>query len=124
MNESSLFIRLYLDADVNVRLALLLRERGFDCVSARELGHHVLSDEAILVWATAANRTVLTFNVHDYVDLVRSWWFAERSHGGVIGSKQIPLSELYRRVLRLLNEVTPEEIVNSYRDLGEFADKD
>ena len=124
MNEPTLFIRLYLDADVNVRLAHLLREAGFDCVSARELGHHVMSDEAILAWATAANRTVMTFNIHDYVDLVRSWWFANRSHSGVIGSKQMPIGELHRRVLRLLNEVTPEEMSNSYRDLGEFADKD
>lgn len=123
MNEPSLFIRLYLDADVQVALAHWLREAGYDCVSARELGHETLTDEAILTWAAVANRVVLTFNIHDYVDLVREWWFANRPHASVVGSKQLPIGELQQRVLRLLNSVTPEEISNCYRNLGEFAER-
>jgi hypothetical protein len=35
---NNLFIRLYLDEDVNVLIAELLRARGFDAITARDAG--------------------------------------------------------------------------------------
>lgn len=35
---SNLFVRLYLDEDVNVLVADLLRARGFDAVTVRDVG--------------------------------------------------------------------------------------
>lgn len=51
---SSLFIRLYLDEDVNVLVADLLKARGFDALTARDAGQLQASDEDQLAYAVRA----------------------------------------------------------------------
>ena len=46
MTESPLFIRLYLDEDVSVFVAQLLRPHGFEVLTAREAKHLGRSDAA------------------------------------------------------------------------------
>ena len=121
MTQPALYIRLYLDADVDVRLAGWLRSAGYDCVSARELGHHTLGDEAILEYAAGERRTLFTHNTQDFVPIFRRWWHAERSHAGIIVSQQLPLGELQKRALSLLDRVTAEEMSSNIVNLAEFA---
>jgi len=52
---------------------------------------------------------------------LEEWWQADRKHYGVIISEQVPIGEMLRRVIRLLNTVSADEIENGYRDLAEFA---
>jgi hypothetical protein len=47
-----------------------------------------------------------------------------REHSGVIVTNQIPLGEMLRRTLRLLNTLTADEIRNQLRHLGEFAERE
>jgi predicted nuclease of predicted toxin-antitoxin system len=123
MSEDDSVLRLYLDADVDVKLAANLRKRGFDCISAREVGNDALSDEAQMVFATNEHRTLLTHNIQDFVPIFERWWYAERNHSGIIVSQQIPLGELQRRVIRLLDAITTVGMKNNLRNLGEFADR-
>lgn len=121
MNKITLFVSLYLDADVDRKLAEQLRARGFEVVSAREVGNDELSDEAQLAYAAAQKRVLLTHNAKHLVPLFEEWWFANKRHYGIIVSEQLPIGELLRRTLRFLNSVTADEMVNNV-NLAEFAE--
>jgi predicted nuclease of predicted toxin-antitoxin system len=124
MTDPVLFVRLYLDADVDVKLASFLRAAGYDCVSAREMNHDTLDDEAILAFAASEGRTLFTHNTQDFVPIFRRWWHAERTHAGIIVSQQLPVGELQKRTLSLLNSVTAEEMSSNIVNLAEFAARD
>ena len=123
MPEAGLLIRLYLDADVDVKLAANLRRAGYDCVSAREVGNAALDDETQIVFATNEGRVLLTHNIQDFVPIFERWWHANRNHPGIVVSQQIPLGELQRRVMRLLDTVTADEMKNNLRNLAEFTER-
>ena len=55
-------IRLYLDEDVDVALALALRQRGIDVLTTQEAGHLRLPDEDQLAFAAQAGRAFFTHN--------------------------------------------------------------
>ena len=69
MSRAEPLVRLYLDADINVKLAVNLRAAGYDCVSAREIGNAAASDEAQMVFAAKENRALLTHNIQHFVPL-------------------------------------------------------
>lgn len=121
MSEPKLSIRLYLDADVDTKLAANLRIAGYDCVSAREVGNTAVDDESQMVYATNERRVLLTHNIQDFVPIFRNWWYANLNHHGIIVSQQIPLGELQRRMVRLLDTLTADEMTNNLRNLAEFA---
>jgi predicted nuclease of predicted toxin-antitoxin system len=118
-----LLVALYTDADVTPKLAKLLRERGFDAVSAHEVGNAELEDSEHLAYAASQGRVILAYNSKDYAPLFDQYWWAGREHHGIIVSEQLPIGELLRRVLRFLNTVTPDEMRNNYRNLAEFAER-
>ena len=120
--EPSLFVRLYLDEHIWRKLPAELRERGFDAVSVSEAGREGLPDEEQWSFAAAEGRALLTFDKDGgrFVDLVAEWFYAGRSHHGLIVSAQLPRGELFRRVLNLLNSVTGDDMMNSVRFLEEF----
>jgi len=105
------------------KLARLLRERGFDAVSAHEVGNAELEDSEHLAYAVSQGRAILTYNAKDYAPLLDKYWWAGREHYGIIVSEQLPIGELLRRVLRFLNAVTADEMRNNYKNLGEFAER-
>jgi hypothetical protein len=118
-----LFIALYTDADVGSDLAKQLRERGFDAVSALELGRYRLSDQEQFDYAVSEERAILTFNIKHFTSLFEIYWNAGTAHYGVIVSEQIPFGELLRRALNLLNTVTADEMKNNIKYLGEFVER-
>jgi acetolactate synthase regulatory subunit len=127
MPESEpLFASLYTDEDVTARLAVLVRQRGFEAQSAQDAAMIGQSDEANLTYAANRGMVLLTFNQRDYVLLAQRWMEEDRSHAGILLSDQFALrelGELLRRVLRFLNTVTAGEMVDSVRYLSEFREK-
>ena len=123
MSETKLSIRLYLDADVDVKLATNLCEAGYDCISARQVGNEALDDESQMVFAANEGRVLVTHNIRHFVPIFERWWRANRHHPGVVVSQQIPLGELQRRVIKLLDTVTPDGMENNLRNLAEFAER-
>jgi hypothetical protein len=117
-----LFIALYTDADVHGALAAQIRRRGFDTISAYEAGNAGLDDDDQLEYAVSQRRAILTCNARHFEPLFEEWWQTGRKHYGVVVAEQLPVGKLLRRVLRLLNTVSAEEMENGYRDLAEFAD--
>ena len=59
----------------------------------------------------------------DFTRLYRVWWDEGGRHTGIVVSRQLSTGELLRRTLRLLETATADEIVNSIRNLAEFASR-
>lgn len=117
----SLYIALYTDADIHGKLAALIRQHGFDAVSAYEAGNAGLDDPAQLRYAADHERAILTCNAKDFAPLLEEWREAGVEHWGIVVSEQLSLPEMLRRALRLLDTVSADEMQNSFRNLGEFA---
>jgi predicted nuclease of predicted toxin-antitoxin system len=122
-NPEALFIRLYLDRHVIVRLADNLLERGFDVLTTQQAGLDTASDEQQLAFATAERRAILTFNIRDFAPLHERWLAIGRSHAGIVVSQQLGRPEygtLLARAVRLLETMTAEELSNNLVHLEQF----
>jgi hypothetical protein len=120
---SHLFVALYTDEDVTADLAPALRRRGYVAQSTLEASNTAISDEAQLTYAAEQGMAILTYNAQHFIPLARTWYLAGREHAGMIISEQFSqrqFGELLRRVLRLLNHLTADEIRNRVVFLQEF----
>jgi predicted nuclease of predicted toxin-antitoxin system len=113
-------IKLLLDEHIWEGLAEALTQRGYDVLSITNTAQRGIDDEAVLTFAAAEGRAVLTYNSRHFVPLVRLWYEANREHAGVILSIQLPPGELLRQVERLLTALSVDELKNTVRWLQEF----
>jgi predicted nuclease of predicted toxin-antitoxin system len=110
---NSLFIELYLDEDVSVLVAELLRARGFVAITAREAGRHLQkSDAEQLAYAVSHSKALLTHNRADFEALARQYYEGGRTHHGIILAVRRSPHEIVRRLLAILNQVTADEMQN------------
>ena len=118
-----LFVAIYTDEDVTADLAPALRRRGYTAQSTAEAGNFRIPDEAQLAFATERGMALLTYNAQDFIPLARGWYRDGREHAGIVISEQMSqrrFGELLRRVLRLLNALTAEEMHNRIVFLQQF----
>jgi predicted nuclease of predicted toxin-antitoxin system len=85
----TLFVRLYHDRHIMLRLAEDLRAQGFDVLTTQEAGHDTAPDEDQLAFAADENRAILTFNIRDFAPLHEQWQATKRTHAGIIVSQQL-----------------------------------
>ncbi len=109
--------KLLLDEQIWKYLARLLREQGFDVIHVNEVDLDATPDEQIMEYAVDKRRAVVTFNVRDYVPIAIQYAEDGKEHYGVVVSKELSHGELKRRVTKLLESVTAEELMNSVRYL-------
>jgi hypothetical protein len=112
---SRLFIELYLDEDVDVLLAELLRDRGFVAITTREAGQLGVDDTAQLAYAVSQQKTFFTHNRADFEALAQTYFRAGQSHYGIIIATRHDRYQLARRALVILNQVTADELENQLR---------
>ena len=112
---SRLFIELYLDEDVDVLSAPLMRARGFVVITTQEAGQFRNSDAEQLASAVRRHKTLLTHNRVDFEALGQTYFAAGQPHDGIIVAVRRPPREIGRRLLRMLNYVTAEEMQNHVR---------
>ena len=106
-------IRLYIDEDAQRRaLIQSVRARGYDVVTTSEAGRLSLSDDDQLAYSAVEGRTLVTFNSRDFVHLHRKFLIGGRSHAGIIVSNQLETGVLVRRLLRLLQSRSAEDMAN------------
>lgn len=110
-----LFIDLYTDADVDVLVADLLRGRGFDVITTREAQQLSQSDAAQLAYAAATQRAFVTHNRADFEALGQVYLEAGQTHYGIIIAVRRPPYQIVERLLRILNAVTADEMINQTR---------
>jgi predicted nuclease of predicted toxin-antitoxin system len=97
---SGLFIELYLDENVNVVVADLVRSHGFVATTAREAGQLGRGDAEQLAYAVSRRGALLIHNRDDFA--------AGQTHHGIILAVRRPPREIARRLLALLNQVTAD----------------
>jgi predicted nuclease of predicted toxin-antitoxin system len=112
---SRLFIDIYLDEDVDVLVADLLRARGFIAVTTRDAGNLGTSDSNQLSYAVSAQKALLTHNRVDFEALANSYRVAGQTHFGIIIAVRRPAHEVVRRLLAILNQVTADEMIEQLR---------
>ncbi len=103
---------LYLDEDVSVVVAAILRGRGFDAVTTRDLGQLGLSDNEQLAHATRMRRALLTHNRADFERLHSEWLGVGRHHTGIIIARRRLPTEIVARVGRLLTRLAASEVAD------------
>lgn len=115
MTSPRLFIELYLDEDVDVLVAELLRARGYVARTTREEGMLGSTDEQQLAHAIAHGLTVLTHNRADFEALAQRFFERGDHHAGIIVAVRHPAHEIVRRLLVILNAVTADEMRDTVR---------
>ena len=109
--------KLLLDEHIWSYLAKILREQGFDVIHVNEVNLDATPDEKIMEYAAGEHRAVVTFNVRDYIPLSVQYFEDGKEHYGVVVSIELSHGELRRRVTKLLESVTAEELMNGVRYL-------
>ena len=89
-------IKLYIDEDLTDRLAVALRSRGYDVISAHEVSMRGKTDKEQLEFAAKNNRVILTRNIKHFVALQREYYKHGLLHKGIVVTDYLPLKELIR----------------------------
>jgi predicted nuclease of predicted toxin-antitoxin system len=119
----TLFVRLYFDRHIKKQLAIDLRPRGFDVLTTEEAAMDTASDDDQLAFATNESRAILTFNIRDFAPLHEQMAPTGKQHAGIIVSQQMGNRQygvLLTRILRLLDQMTAEEMRNNLVHLEQF----
>ena len=112
--------KLYLNEHLSPRLVAYLRQYGFDVTSTLESGMVEADDDEQLAYAASQQRAIVTFNHKDFAVRHAQYLAAGKEHWGIILSTQESTGVIRRRLLRLLNTLSAEELKNQIRWLNEF----
>jgi predicted nuclease of predicted toxin-antitoxin system len=110
-----LFIELYLDEDVDVLVADLVRRRGFHATTTQQAGRAHMEDVEQLAYAVSLGAAMLTHNRADYEALARDYFASGQTHFGIIIAVQRPPYDLARRLHAILDQTTADEMENQVR---------
>jgi len=94
-------------------VANALRIRGFDVISAHEVGNKGISDHQQLEYAISQERSMATLNIVDFVKIHKEYMVSGKKHYGIILSEQLPIGEVINKFLELLNKFTADELDNN-----------
>jgi predicted nuclease of predicted toxin-antitoxin system len=112
---SKLFIELYLDEDVDVLVADLIRARGFTVVTTRDAGNLQKNDDEQLAHAVENQLTYVTHNRADFEARALEYFADGKTHPGIIIAVRRPPQDIARRLFVILNNVTADEMINQIR---------
>lgn len=113
-------LRLFMDEDVYGAVAPALRSRQFDAISTFEVDRHGETDESQLLWATAHDRAVVTFNVADFAALHADWLRHSRHHAGIIVSAQRPIGDVVGRLAHLAGSLDSASMIDRIEFLSDW----
>jgi hypothetical protein len=107
-----LFISLYLDENVDVRVAEVVRGRKHSALTCREARLLGGSDEVQLEYAAERRLALVTHNRVHFEQLAREYIRIGCGHAGIIVAVRRPYYDNARRLLVLLNQMTADEMDN------------
>lgn len=112
--------KLHLNEHLSPRIAEQLRKYGFDVTSTFELNMNEAEDDEQLAFAASQQRAFVTFN-HKHLAILHEQYLDEgKEHWGIILSTEESTGVMRHRLLRLLNTLSAEELINQMRWLNEF----
>jgi len=91
-------VRLLLDEQLSSTVATQLKRRTHDVVTVTEAGLRGRDDAAVLAWATAERRTVVTNNIRDFRPLHAARLTSGSPHFGLILVSSVAYSLKRRRL--------------------------
>jgi hypothetical protein len=104
-------INLYLDEDTISRaLIRSLRARGVDVLTAQEANRLGFSDEEQLAYAATQGRVIFSFNTRDFAKLHKEYLLQQQNHAGIIVSDQVQVGLIVRRLLKLIDAKTLDDM--------------
>ena len=116
MPAEKLFISLYLDEDVSVKIATNLRNRGFDVLHAVDARMLSASDEEQLNKAIFEQKTFLTHNKKHFRILHDRYLASGKKHFGIIvANRKRNHFETIKKLLDIIQTSSPEEMENQIR---------
>lgn len=110
-----LFAKVYTDENITPFLSKVLRNKGFDCVSAHELKNRGLRDEQQLAAAVSMRRILITKDKNNFMKDSKALTI---NHFGIIlVTKQYnnpsSLNKLAEKIInQYLNKYTSDEFIN------------
>jgi predicted nuclease of predicted toxin-antitoxin system len=107
-----LFIEIYLDEDVNVLVANLIRSRGFTVKTTQESGNLGKTDVEQFEFAKSQKFVLLTHNRVDFERIAQEHFESNKTHCGLIIGARHPPREIVQRLLKILNTFTADEMKN------------
>ena len=120
-------VSLYCDEDSQDHLLVAaLRNRGIDVLTAHEADMLGEDDEQQLEYAAEQRRVIYSFNVGDFCRLHSEWLTEGRSHAGIfVGDQQeYSVGEQMRRLIRLVNTLSAEEMQSRLEFLGGWGESE
>ncbi len=115
-------MKLYLDEHLPPILAQILQERGTDCLTTQDAGNLGKSDQDQLSYAASHGRVLVTFDRGDFLALAKLWSASGQIHAGIILSKQLPLFDLLRQLLRLVYRHSKDDLASQILWLQNYKD--
>jgi predicted nuclease of predicted toxin-antitoxin system len=109
-----------LNEHVSPRLADQLRKYGFDVTCTLELGMVEPDDDEQLAYAASNQRALVTFNHKDFAIRHARYLAGGKEHWGIVLSTEETVDVLRRRLLRLLNTLSADELKNQVCWLNDF----
>jgi hypothetical protein len=116
---------LYFDEDSQATDVLdVLRAALMNVLTSTEARMDGQKDQAQLAFAAGAGRVIYTGNIRDFRRLNRQYQESGRSHAGMVllAQSTISLGEQARRILRLWETVSAEEMVNREEFLSQWGE--
>ncbi len=107
-----MFVKTYLDENISVVVAEILRSRGFEAVTTQEAGNKGLSDEQQLEFASDDKMTILTHDRTDYEDLAKNYFAEGKTHYGIIIAYPRKPHIIAGRLSSFFNRFTADEMMN------------
>jgi len=83
-------IRLYIDENLSDRIAVALRSKGFDAISAHEVNMRGKTDKEQLEYAVKYDRIILTRTVKHFIILQKEYHKDGLSHHGILVTDTFP----------------------------------
>jgi hypothetical protein len=111
----SLYVHLYFDEDVSLRIVDNLRTRGFDVLSFRDADMAGKSDDEQLLYAVSQRRAIVTHNRDDFEAQHRKFVEGGLKHYGVIIAKRRKPEEVVAKLVEILDSVTADEMESQLR---------
>ena len=112
--------KLHLNENLSWHLPEQLRKYGYDVTSTIEMRMIEDDDSIQLAFAVSQSRAIVSINHKDFMPLHEQYLVEGKEHWGIILSTEESVPVLRRRLLRLLNTLSAEELKNQVRWLNEF----
>ncbi len=105
-------IKLYTDENIHAKLSSVLRQHGFDVISALESNKLGLSDMEQIEYSIQNKRAILTHNFADFSILYQKLLSKEINHYGIILTNKFQLRLLLKATLILLKSKSQKKLKN------------